>query len=106
MPYRYPGEKYPEGSRLSNATPFESAPIADREKACDTLDTLALITKQREATVAQVALNWLRKKPGVTSVVIGATKMSQLEDNLAAVEWELSSEEMVMLDAVSNKEKP
>jgi diketogulonate reductase-like aldo/keto reductase len=47
--------------------------------------------------VAQVALAWLLAQSGVTSIIIGANKMSQLEDNLKAAEIELTSEEVEQL---------
>ena len=50
------------------------------------------IARQRNASVAQVALNWLRTRPGIASLVIGATKLAQLEDNTAALNWTLSDE--------------
>lgn len=100
------GEALPAGSRLANATPFESAPVADREQAFDTLDVMARIANERDVSVAQVALNWLLNKPGVTSLVIGATRASQLADNLHAVQWKLNAEELTQLNAVSERERP
>ncbi len=49
----------------------------------------------------QVALNWLTRKPGVASVIIGARNEAQLRDNLSAATWKLSDEEVRMLDEVS-----
>lgn len=46
------------------------------------LEELEAIGREKNATVAQVALAWLLAQPGVSSVIIGANKMSQLEDNL------------------------
>lgn len=104
---KYPrNQAFPEGSRLANATPFESAPIANREQAWQTLEVMQEIARQRNASVAQVALNWLRTRPGIASLVIGATKLAQLEDNLAALNWTLSDEETAILNSVSEKEKP
>jgi aryl-alcohol dehydrogenase-like predicted oxidoreductase len=53
------------------------------------------------ATPGQVALNWLRKRPGITSIIIGARTEEQLRDNLAAQTWDLSTEESAHLDKVS-----
>lgn len=100
------GEQIPAGSRLANATPFESAPISDREQAFNVLDVMASIANNRDVSVAQVALNWLLNKPGVTSLVIGATRASQLSDNLKSVEWTLTLEEQDQLNKVSEKERP
>ena len=52
-------------------------------------------------TVARVALAWVRQKPFVTSTIIGAKTMAQLDDNLEAVSLVLSADEMAALDAVS-----
>jgi aryl-alcohol dehydrogenase-like predicted oxidoreductase len=63
------------------------------------------IAAERGVSAAQVSLNYLLRKPGVSSVIIGATKPSQLEDNLKTVEWELTQEEVSALDAVSEPPK-
>jgi aryl-alcohol dehydrogenase-like predicted oxidoreductase len=57
------------------------------------------VAKARSASIAQVALAWLLAQPGVTSIIIGANKMSQLEDNLKSAEIELSTEEVARLSA-------
>ena len=59
------------------------------------------IAQQRNATHAQVAIAWLRAKPAVTSVILGARTVEQLQDNLAAARLDLSPEEVKRLDAVS-----
>jgi aryl-alcohol dehydrogenase-like predicted oxidoreductase len=59
------------------------------------------IASARNATASQVALNWLARKAGVTSIIIGARKTEQLEDNLGASTWSLSDEEMARLDEAS-----
>lgn len=64
------------------------------------------IAKQHNSSIAQVAINWLRVRPGITSIVIGATKLSQLEDNIAALSWDLNQEETDILNKISEKEKP
>jgi len=66
----------------------------------------AEIAAARNATVAQVALNWLAAKPGVTSVLIGARDEAQLKDNLAATTWKLTAEEMSRLNAASRPVRP
>jgi aryl-alcohol dehydrogenase-like predicted oxidoreductase len=50
-------------------------------------------------TASQAALNWLRAKPGVTSVIMGARTLEQLEDNLGALAWEITPEEVERVDA-------
>ena len=56
---------------------------------------------ERDASVAQVALAWLLAQPGVTSVIIGANKLSQLEDNLKSAALNLSAEDVARLSATT-----
>jgi len=51
--------------------------------------------------MAQVALNWLRNRPTVSSVLLGCRTVGQLDDNLAALDWNLDDDEMRQLDEVS-----
>ncbi|MEH2316470.1 aldo/keto reductase [Nostoc sp.] len=59
------------------------------------------IAGDRNVTVAQVALNWLLRQPGVSSVIIGARNEQQLKDNLGAATWELTADEIKRLNDVS-----
>lgn len=79
---------------------FDFPPL-DKERAFDVLDAMQPIAAAHGASIAQVALAWLLRKDVVTSVIIGARRMEQLEDNLAAVELALTAEEMARLDEVS-----
>jgi len=65
------------------------------------LDAVEEIAANRSATASQVALNWLRRKAGVGSIIIGARTTGQLADNLAAATWSLTDEEMAGLDEAS-----
>jgi aryl-alcohol dehydrogenase-like predicted oxidoreductase len=67
---------------------------------------LAGIAAERGVSAAQVAVNYVRAKPGVTSVVIGARNSGQLADDLAAASWSLSQEEMRRLDEISGRPLP
>lgn len=67
----------------------------------DILDVVGNIAERREKSYAQVALNWLLSRSEVSSVIMGARTVEQLEDNLGAVGWELSAEELSALDDVS-----
>lgn len=87
----------PEGARRSG---FNFPPI-DEERGFDAVDALDEIAREKNATIAQVALAWLLAQPGVTSIIIGANKMSQLEDNLKSAEIELSAEEVARLSATT-----
>jgi hypothetical protein len=59
------------------------------------------VATKLEATPAQVALAWLRTRPGVVLPIVGARKEAQIRDNLGALEIELSAEQLERLDAVS-----
>lgn len=97
------GQGMPEGTR--RATLGDSGTV-DYEQAYDIIDTLREIAAQREVTAPQVALNWLLRKPGVSSVIVGARTLEQLEDNLQAAGWELTAEEVRRLDRVSARPLP
>ncbi|MEX2665224.1 aldo/keto reductase [Candidatus Uabimicrobium amorphum] len=89
-----------EGSANDRRVKFDFPPV-NKEKGYDIVDVMQEIATAREVSVAQVALAWLLHKPGVTSVIIGAKKMSQLQDNLKSVEIEFTEDEMTQLDEVS-----
>lgn len=63
------------------------------------LEKLDVIAKAHDSTVARVALAWVMAQPGVTSTIIGARRLAQLEDNLKSVDVTLTSEELGRLDA-------
>src|ERR1700748_3184732 len=87
----------PEDSRRST---FDF-PIVDKERVWRIVDILISIAKSHNASPATVALAYVLAKPFVTSVIIGAKRIDQLNDNLAAVDIKLSSEELKQLDEVS-----
>jgi aryl-alcohol dehydrogenase-like predicted oxidoreductase len=74
--------------------------IAGR-RAFRVIDAMRPIAKSHAVSVARVALAWLLQKPPVTSVIIGAKTMEQLNDNIAAVDLQVSTGEMAALDQVS-----
>jgi aryl-alcohol dehydrogenase-like predicted oxidoreductase len=76
-------------------------PIVDKERTWKILDVMAPIAKARGCSPARVAIAWLLAKPVVTSVIIGAKRLEQLQDNLAAVELKLTQGEIRQLDEVS-----
>jgi len=85
---------------IEDALPF------DREKGFDIIEELWQIAETRSVTVAQVALNWLLRKPVVSSVVIGDRNEKQLLDNIATSDWQLDDNELEQLDRVSQQKKP
>lgn len=70
------------------------------------VDTMFEIGQEIEKTPAQIALNWLMQKPGVTAPIIGARTMAQFEDNMGAVGWALTPEQMERLNTASAKPLP
>lgn len=76
-------------------------PVVDKERAWRVIDALRPIAAAHGCSVARVALAWLLSKAVVTSVLVGAKRLSQLEDNIAATTLTLSEEEIRQLDAVS-----
>lgn len=79
---------------------FDIIPF-DRERGWRTLEVLRSLAEARGVTVAQLALAWLLDRPSVASVIVGASKTSQLDNNLGALSVTLSAEERTKLDAVS-----
>jgi aryl-alcohol dehydrogenase-like predicted oxidoreductase len=88
----------PEESRRSS---FDF-PIVDKERTWRILDVLRPIAQAHNTGVATIALAWVLAKPFVTSVIIGAKRADQLDQNLAAVDVQLTPEEMKQLDEVSS----
>jgi aryl-alcohol dehydrogenase-like predicted oxidoreductase len=86
-----------DGGRLSG---FNMLPY-DQDKGHEVVDRLRAIGKEHNASPAQVALAWLLSKPRVTSILVGANKLSQLEDNLGAAALQLSAQELTGLDELS-----
>src|SRR5277367_1473010 len=87
----------PEGTRRAE---FDF-PIVDKERTWKILEAMAPIAKAHNCSPARISLAWLLAKPVVTSVIIGAKRLDQLNDNIAAVELKLTADEMKVLDEVS-----
>lgn len=89
----------PTGTRVSQGA--GEGPVVPDEWFYSVIDVLDAISAETGKTVAQVALNWLLQRPTVSSIIIGARHEAQLHDNLGAVGWNLTSEQVARLDAVS-----
>jgi len=94
---KYGRHTAPEDGRRIN---FDFPPV-DKEKAFDVIEIMREIATSKGITIPQVALSWLLHQPSVTSVIIGAKRNDQLEDNLKAVASKLSADELARLDEVS-----
>ena len=89
--------KGPEGARRSS---FDF-PFVDKPRAARCVEAMRGLAQQRGVSVAQIALAWLLAKPYVTTVIIGAKTVGQLEDNIASTRVRLTAEELKALDEVS-----
>lgn len=96
---KYSREKVDEGTRFFVKKDW--ALRFDNERNWQVLDCVRKIASEIDKTPSQVALAWLLKKPAVSSVIIGARKVSQLKENLSAMTVMLSDQQMKMLDEVS-----
>ena len=93
------GQPIPDGSRLHQTAEF--GPPVDDERLFDIVDALDDVAQETSKTIPQIAINWLLQRPTVSSVIIGARNEKQLRDNLGAVGWKLTSDQISKLDAVS-----
>jgi aryl-alcohol dehydrogenase-like predicted oxidoreductase len=93
------GQPLPAGSRLHQTADF--GPPVDDARLFAVTDALDAIAQETGKTVPQIAINWLLQRPTVSSVIIGARNEAQLRDNLGAIGWSLTKEQMQRLDAAS-----
>ncbi|MCX6242750.1 MAG: aldo/keto reductase [Bacteroidetes bacterium] len=83
---------------------FDFPPV-NKEKAYDIIDVMQEISSSHNVSVARVALAWLLRKKGVTSIIIGAKKEEQLRENIASTSLLLTADEMSRLDSISELSK-
>jgi aryl-alcohol dehydrogenase-like predicted oxidoreductase len=95
------GQPLPENSRLQNETTKGGGPQVDEEYLYQVVDALDEVAEETGKTVPQIALNWLLQRPTVSTVIIGARNEEQLKQNLGAVGWNLTKEQVAKLDAAS-----
>ncbi|NLG75004.1 MAG: aldo/keto reductase [Xanthomonadaceae bacterium] len=93
------GQPLPERSRLHETAHI--GPPVDEERLYRVIDALEDISRETEKTIPQIAINWLLQRPSVATVLIGARNEAQLKDNLGAVGWSLTDEQMRQLDSAS-----
>jgi aryl-alcohol dehydrogenase-like predicted oxidoreductase len=95
------GQPVPQVSRLQSKLVLERGPRVADEHLFTVVDALDAVAKETGKTVPQVALNWLLQRPTVSSVIVGARNEEQLRQNLGAVGWKLSAEQVSALDRAS-----
>lgn len=98
------GQPLPEGSRLHDTASF--GPPVEDEHLFRIVDALEEVAGEAGKTVPQVAINWLLRRPTVSSVIIGARNEEQLRQNLGAVGWSLTPEQVARLDTASEVTAP
>jgi len=89
-----------KGPKDARRSEFDFPPV-DKERAFEVVDAMRPIAEAHDVTIATVALAWLLHQDVVTSVIIGAKTMEQLEEDLRAVDVELTAEELQQLDEIS-----
>jgi aryl-alcohol dehydrogenase-like predicted oxidoreductase len=94
--YKRDGSSSEQGRR----TNFQFPPV-NMDRAYDCIDAMTKMAEAKGVTVAQIALAWLLHQKVVTSVIIGAKRVEQLDDNIAATQVKLNDDELAALDEVS-----
>lgn len=94
-------EPIPESSRLRNPVTVGGGPQVPEEYLYKVVDAIDEIASETGKSVPQIAINWLLQRPTVSTVIIGARTEEQLRQNLGAVGWNLSKEQVARLDAAS-----
>jgi len=95
------GQPRPDVSRLQDKRNVDMGPQVSDDYLYGVVDVLDAVASETGKTVPQVALNWLLQRPTVSTLVIGARNEDQLRQNLGAVGWNLTAEQVARLDAAS-----
>ncbi|HSK06588.1 MAG TPA: aldo/keto reductase [Acidimicrobiia bacterium] len=101
---KYSAYERPAGATRLGVDPdrgVEAYDLRNNDHTWRVVEAVRTVAAERGVTMSQVALNWVRQRAGVSSVLIGCRSVGQLEDNLAALDWQLSAEEMQRLDEIS-----
>ncbi|WP_429391641.1 aldo/keto reductase [Mucilaginibacter lappiensis] len=96
------GAPIPQDNRRSQGG--SHGPETDFERLYTIVEALDEIAEETGKTVAQISLNWLLQRPTIANIVIGARNEDQLKQNLAAVGWNLTTDQVKKLDAASERE--
>jgi aryl-alcohol dehydrogenase-like predicted oxidoreductase len=95
------GHPLPADSRLQSKLNADTGPQVDDELLYRVVDVIDEIAAETGKSVPQIALNWLLQRPTVSTLVIGARNEDQLRQNLGAIGWNLTAEQVARLDAAS-----
>jgi aryl-alcohol dehydrogenase-like predicted oxidoreductase len=100
------GAPIPAVSRRNVQASNDMGPPVDDEYLYKVVDALDAIAAETGKSVPQIALNWLLQRPSVSTIVIGARNEAQLSDNLGAIGWRLTENQMKALDEASRVTMP
>ena len=100
------GQPMPPSSRLNAKVVVDNGPQVDDEYLFTVVDALDAVARDVGKSVPQVALNWLLQRPTVSTIIVGARNEQQLVDNLGAVGWSLTTEQVKRLDDASARPLP
>ena len=95
------GQPLPKENRLNSPSQAGRGPQVSDDYLYKVVDALDAVSRELGKTIAQVALNWLLGRPSIASVIVGARNEEQLKQNLGAVGWKLTAEQVKKLDAAS-----
>lgn len=101
---KYAPDERPSGASRLGEDPdrgVEAYDLRNNPRTWEVIEVVADVAGARGASMSQVALNWVRNRPTVASVLLGCRTVAQLEDNLAALDWNLDNAEMATLTEVS-----
>ncbi len=101
---KYTPAERPVGATRLGENPsrgIEAYDLRNTDRTWAILEVVRAVATARDTSMGQVALNWVRGRPGVTSVLLGARTVDQLTDNLGALSWELNENEISVLNEVS-----
>ena len=97
--------KYQRGAAAPTDTRFGKVPaLRDRyvtPRNEDIVEKLAAFAKARGHSMLELAFSWLAARPQVSSVIAGATRVAQVEENVKAIAWKLDAEEMAEIDKIT-----
>jgi aryl-alcohol dehydrogenase-like predicted oxidoreductase len=100
------GQPLPETTRLNHKQNVDIGPPVANDFVYHVVDAIDELARETGKTVPQIALNWLLQRPTVATVIVGARNEQQLRENLGAVGWNLTAEQVARLDAASTVTLP
>src|SRR5437868_12510537 len=93
------GTATPDDTRFGKAPALRDRYVTPRNE--DIVEKLQAFAQARGHTMLELAFSWLAARPQVSSVIAGATRVEQIEQNVKAAEWTLSAEDMTEIDRIT-----